>query len=339
MSHVVVLRALGLGDLLTAVPALRGVRRAWPGSRVTLAGPRALGHWLASLGVVDDVVAVPALGDTRRLVSAVRRPAVAVDLHGRGPQSHRVLTRLDPGLLVAFANPEAGHDGPPWRADEHEVDRWIRLSASAGGPACPADLRLPEQGHRAGHVVVHPGAASPSRCWPAECWSAVAEALAAQGHEVVVTGTRAEAGRCAAVARRAEVEDRSGRETFAALARTVGTASLVLSGDTGVAHLATAFATPSVTLFGPVSPALWGPRVDPHLHRVLWRPGPGDGLRPGDPHGKALDPRLAAITVADVLEEAFGLLRAGDDGHPGQAVRAADPLDSATASRWSSSDA
>ena len=329
MTHVVVLRALGLGDLLTAVPALRGVRRAWPRSRLTLAGPEALGHWLASLGVVDDVVRVPALTDARRLASAVRRPAVAVNLHGRGPQSHRLLARLDPGLLVAFDNAEAGHEGPPWRPDEHEVDRWIRLSASAGGTASPADLRLPEQGPLAGHVVVHPGAASASRCWPAECWSEVAEALAAQGHEVVVTGTRAEADRCAAVAGPASVEDRSGRESFAALARTVGTARLVLSGDTGVAHLATAFATPSVTLFGPVSPALWGPRVDPHLHRVLWRGRP-DELRPGNPHGDDLDPRLAAIGVGDVLAEAFDLL---------QAVRAADALRPATASPWSSSDA
>lgn len=332
MTHVLVLRALGLGDLLTVVPALRGLRRARPGSRLTLAGPEALGLWLASLGVVDDVVPVAGLGDGRRLAGAVRRPAVAVNLHGQGPQSHQLLSRLEPGRLVAFACPEAGHDGPPWRADEHEVDRWIRLSASVGGRASPADLRLPDQGPRAGHVVVHPGAASSSRCWPAERWAAVAGALAEQGHDVVVTGSRAEASRCATVARPASVEDRSGRESFAALARTVGTARLVLSGDTGVAHLATAFATPSVTLFGPVSPALWGPRIDPHLHRVLWHGSPGD-LHPGDPHGEALDERLATIGVDDVLEAAAGLL----DG--GQAVRVAEPLERPAASHWSSSDA
>ena len=65
-----------------------------------------------------------------------------------------------------------------------------------------------------------------------------------------------------------------GLDDLTGLGRLVGTARLLLSGDTGVAHLATAFRTPSVTLFGPVSPALWGPRVDPALHRVLWRGGP-----------------------------------------------------------------
>ena len=330
MTHVLVLRALGLGDLLTAVPALRGVRRAWPGSRVTLAAPAALSHWLASLGVVDDTVELDGLSEQPRFLTSVGRPAVAVNLHGRGPQSHRLLARLGAGRLVAFANEEASHDGPPWRPDEHEVDRWIRLSTSAGGPAKAEDLRLPELGPRAGHVVVHPGAASASRCWPVERWAAVAAALAAQGREVVVTGTRAEAGRCATVAGAAAVEDRCGRETFAALARTVGTARLLLSGDTGVAHLATAFRTPSVTLFGPVSPTLWGPRVDGHLHRVLWRGGPEE-LRPGDPHGDEVDERLAAVGVADVLEEAERLLR------DGQAVRA-DPRTAAAADS-SSSDA
>jgi ADP-heptose:LPS heptosyltransferase len=330
VTHVLVLRALGLGDLLTAVPALRGLRRAWPGSRVTLAAPAALGHWLASLGVVDDTVEVDGLEEHPRFLTAVGRPAVAVNLHGRGPQSHRLLARLGAGRLVAFASEEASHDGPPWRSDEHEVDRWIRLSTSAGGRATAEDLRLPEPGPRAGHVVVHPGAASASRCWPVDRWAAVAAALAAQGCRVVVTGTRAEAGRCAVVAGAAGVEDRCGRETFAALARTVGTARLLLSGDTGVAHLATAFGTPSVTLFGPVSPALWGPRVDGDVHRVLWRGGPQD-LRPGNPHGNDVDERLAAIGVAEVIEEAERLL------WDAQAVRGAPPP--TTVADSSSSDA
>ena len=96
-----------------------------------------------------------------------------------------------------------------------------------------------------------------------------------------------------------------------------------------MAHLATAFGTPSVTLFGPVSPALWGPRVDGDLHRVLWRGGPQD-LRPGNPHGDDVDQRLAAIGVAEVIEEAERLLR------DAQAVRGAPPT---TVADSSSSDA
>ncbi|MCF2539785.1 hypothetical protein K6168_29540 [Streptomyces sp. FB2] len=42
-----------------------------------------------------------------------------------------------------------------------------------------------------------------------------------------------------------------------------------------------AHGTPSVTLFGPVPPRLWGPPPGGR-HIALWRPGP-----PGDPHGTA----------------------------------------------------
>ncbi|HET7822190.1 MAG TPA: glycosyltransferase family 9 protein [Nocardioidaceae bacterium] len=309
MTDVLVLRALGLGDLLTSVAALRGLRRAWPGARVVLAAPAALGGWLVTTGVVDDAVAVRGLHDGAVLASRTGAPDVVVNLHGRGPQSHHLLAGLRAQRLVGFACPEGGFDeGPQWHDDEHEVDRWIRLALWAGGTADADDLRLPSQDERSTHVVVHPGAASASRRWPAGRWAAVAAVLAADGHPVVVTGTRAEAALCAEVAAAApSIEDACGRHDLPGLGHLVGTAALVLSGDTGVAHVATAYGTPSVTIFGPVSPALWGARIDPHLHVALW-PASAKGARPGDPHGSAPDERLLATGVAEVVEAATALL-------------------------------
>jgi ADP-heptose:LPS heptosyltransferase len=308
VSEVLVLRALGLGDVLTGVPALRGLRRLFPGHRIVLAAPEELGGWLAWQGLVDEVVPVTGLEDGQPLISRVQGAAVAVNLHGSGPQSHELLRRLSPSVLLAYACAEAGvHDGPRWSDDEHEVDRWIRLVQWAGGRADPADLRLPSPEDRRQHVIVHPGAAAGSRRWPVERWAAVTVALGRGGLPVVVTGTSEEWGLCATVAAAAPgAENACGRLDLTALARMVGTAALVLSGDTGVAHLATAFGTPSVTLFGPVSPRQWGARIDRHLHRALW---PGTGLvRPGDPHGSTPDERLLRIQVEDVLEAAATLL-------------------------------
>jgi ADP-heptose:LPS heptosyltransferase len=90
-----------------------------------------------------------------------------------------------------------------------------------------------------------------------------------------------------------------------ALATRVATARLLVCGDTGVAHLATAYRTPSVLLFGPTAPRHWGPAVDPDLHIVLWH---GDDGHLGDPHGAAVDPALEMITVAEVLAAAASLL-------------------------------
>jgi ADP-heptose:LPS heptosyltransferase len=94
----------------------------------------------------------------------------------------------------------------------------------------------------------------------------------------------------------------AGRTDLADLAALVAGARLVVCGDTGVAHLASAYATPSVVLFGPVSPALWGPPVDgPHI--TLWRGG-----HPGDPWAERPDPSLLLVDADDVIEHAERLL-------------------------------
>jgi ADP-heptose:LPS heptosyltransferase len=105
------------------------------------------------------------------------------------------------------------------------------------------------------------------------------------------------------VARSAGLDDDAvlaGRTSSLELAAVVAAARVVVCGDTGVAHLATAYRRPSVVLFGPVSPALWGPppragRGGP-LHVVIWH---GDGT--GDPWGTELDPALGTVTVDEVV--------------------------------------
>jgi ADP-heptose:LPS heptosyltransferase len=297
VTTVLALRALGLGDAVTGIPALRGLRRAHPHARLVLAAPAAVGRLLASFGVIDEVLDSTGLQPLRW---AGAPPEVAVNLHGRGPRSHRLLQELRPRRVVAFACPEAGFaDGPAWPAQAHEVDRWCGLVRWAGGDCSPEDLRLP--GRREGsHVVVHPGAASGSRRWPVERWAAVAARLAGRGHEVVVTGVPAEADLCARVAAaHPAIRDACGASSLAELADLVASAALVLCGDTGIAHVATAFGTPSVLLFGPVSPAHWGPRIDADRHTVLWQPHHGDPA--GDPHADETDARLLRVQVDEVL--------------------------------------
>ncbi len=341
---VLVLRALGLGDALTAVPALRGVRRAWPGRRVLLAAPAEVGGWLRDLGLVDGVVPTHGLEpltwaeEARALTGADPVGHVAVNLHGSGPESHRLLLDTAPERVVAFASGEAGVDGPGWDPDEHEVDRWCRLVTAAGGACSREDLRLDPPGSRGRHVVVHPGAASGARRWPADRFAAVARDLAAAGHDVVVTGGPDERDLCARVVADADaalggpagapdgtgsVTDTAGTLDLPALADVVATARLVVCGDTGVAHLATAYGTPSVVLFGPTPPATWGPAVDPERHAVLWHGdtdqgpahAPDDAARGyrGDPHAADLDPALGRITVAEVVAAARSLLAGPQD--------------------------
>jgi ADP-heptose:LPS heptosyltransferase len=225
-----------------------------------------------------------------------------VNLHGRGPESHRLLLAARPRRLVAFAHPGVFEGGPDWRAGEHEVARWCRLLEAAGIAADRDDLDIaPPPAPPAvppGATIVHPGAASGARRWPAERWAAVARAERAAGRAVAVTGSRAERELAHEVAARAGLPAESvlaGRTDLSQLAATVAAAGRVVCGDTGVAHLATALRTPSVVLFGPTPPAEWGPPPARPWHRALWT-----GRR-GDPHAAAPDPGLLEISVDDVL--------------------------------------
>ncbi|MFJ6913184.1 glycosyltransferase family 9 protein [Streptomyces sp. NPDC101133] len=308
--RVLVLRALGLGDLLAGVPALRALRRAYPGHELVLAGPAELAPVAAASGAVDRVLpaAAPGRAVPRTLDWTGPPPDVAVDLHGNGPPSHRLLAGLRPGRLLAFAHPETPEvDGPVWYAEEHERERWCRLLRAYGIDADPTDLRLPRPDAPSpapGAVVLHPGAGAPSRCWPVERYAAVAEALRARGRRVVVTGGAGEADLVARLAKLADLPDTDmfgGGLPYDRLSALVAGARAVVSGDTGIAHLAVAHATPSVTLFGPVPPSRWGPPPHPR-HRTLWHPGPD-----GDPHGRETDPALLRITPDAVLEALHAL--------------------------------
>ncbi|WYB40298.1 glycosyltransferase family 9 protein [Streptomyces sp. GD-15H] len=304
---MLVLRALGLGDLLAGVPALKALRRAFPEHESVLALPPALRDAALATGTVDTVLPTYAPGRAVPDLShwTGPRPDLAVDLHGNGPASRDALAALSPRRLLAFAEPSP--QTPAWRADEHERARWCRFLHAYGIDAAPDDVRVPPPegpSPASGAVVVHPGAESAARRWPSDRYAEVIGRLRARGLRVVLTGGPAEDRLLAHLAARTglDAEDvYSGGLPHHAFAALVAGASVLVSGDTGPAHLAVALGTPSVTLFGPVSPALWGPPPGDR-HVALWHPGP-----PGDPHASRPDRLLLRIRATGVFEAAARL--------------------------------
>ncbi|MBV9160392.1 MAG: glycosyltransferase family 9 protein [Pseudonocardiales bacterium] len=311
---VLVLRALGLGDLLTAVPALRGLRSAYSDHHLVLAAPAPLRELALLTAAVDDLLPT-APGRTPKATARLgplswrqAPPAVAVNLHGRGPQSIRALRALHPTVLLTHAAP--GEPGLEWDSDLHEVRRWCQLLEYFGIPADPSDLQLarpPAPSPAPGAVIVHPGCAFAARHWPVDRYAAVARRLAGAGRRVVVTGSVEQRPLATQLAAAADLPDDAvlaGGTTLSQLAALVADAALLICGDTGIAHLATAYRTPSVVLFGPVSPQHWGPPPERLQHVALWAGSTGDTF------ADQTDPGLLRITTAEVIATAERLLSA-----------------------------
>ena len=185
------LRALGLGDFMTGLPALSLLKQALPGHSVVLAAPAVFAPIIPYVAAIDHLLPAGELMPLDRRYTGID---VAVDLHGNGPESRRLLAELQPARLVGFADPAAGLPGPPWYLAEHEVARWCRLVATAFGlghvrwPSVVGSVAVPPVEVVGGLTVVHPGAAAGSRRWPADRFAKVAAQLRREGHRVVITG-------------------------------------------------------------------------------------------------------------------------------------------------------
>ncbi|AYF75722.1 glycosyltransferase family 9 protein [Nocardia yunnanensis] len=306
MAVVLVLRARGLGELLTAVPALRALRRARPDDHIVLAAPHRLKPIVDLIACVDEMVPV---SDPLGLRWDGESPTLAVNLNG--PDGIAELARTRPTRILTYRDPAYPElPGPDWQPELHDVDRWCHLLESDGIAADRRNLGLVPPVATTSHrdaVVVHVGAGAPARRWPPDRFAAVVRHLLVQGREVVLTGDDSEREIALAVAARAGLSPArvlAGQQNLIELAATVAEAALVVCGDTGVAHLATAFGSRTVLLFGPNPPSRHGP--PPHLlgrHAVLWA-----GTL-GNPDAEGIDPGLLKIGVPEVINAVDKQLR------------------------------
>lgn len=118
----------------------------------------------------------------------------------------------------------------------------------------PAPRRLPDAPPL---VVVHVGASAPSRRWPAERFGEAADAVArARGARVVFTGSTGEAPliEVARAAMRSPSLSLAGRLSLGALGALIVRAGVVLTNNSGPAHLAAALGTPVVDLYALTNP-------------------------------------------------------------------------------------
>ena len=288
MKRILVVRLDSVGDVLLAGPAIAAA--AADASVDVLCS--SIGRPAAELlpGVERTIVfdapwilnpAPPVDADgLRTTVSHLRRreydaAAILCSSHQSPLPTAMVLRLAGIPRLAAVSNDYAGtllDHRIPGDPDLHEVERSLavvgELDVEIGDPAAHRlRVDVAPMASRAGRVVLHPGAAVPARTLAPSQWrSAVAE-LVRQRYDVVVTGSRAEAGLCATVA---EPTGRAPvllpRDDLRGLAEVIGTAAVVVAGNTGPAHLAAALGRPVAVVFPPtVPPDRWRPWGVPHV--------------------------------------------------------------------------
>ena len=274
-----------LGDTVMALPMLAALRAARPGARIIL-----IGRWatlLAGQGVADALLPYPKARAARRhLASAIsrERPDIAVLLPSSF-ESAFAAWRWGARRCIAYATDGRGlflTDALPLPSPRlHQVDEYGALLAPLGIADCPgepqwtlakssaADAEVDELLAAAGRdgegplVGLHLGAAfGSSKLWPAEAYGRLARLLTDDGLRPVLLGTSDDAATATAVGQAAGMPVASlvGRDRVALLPRLLGRLRCLVSGDTGVAHLAAAVGVATVTMFGPSDRRLTAPR-------------------------------------------------------------------------------
>ncbi|MBI4017066.1 MAG: glycosyltransferase family 9 protein [Candidatus Aenigmarchaeota archaeon] len=159
------------------------------------------------------------------------------------------------------------------------------------------------------YVIINPGTGRQNKYWVAERWAQVADALISEGYLVILTGSAADIQECGKIQNvmNCKAAMLAGKTTLRQLLALVAHASLVLSPDTGIAHFAVSLGTPSITLFGPIPPALAG--YEDAKHKCIVK------ILPCSYCAKAVCPRadkpnecMMLITAGEVIATAKGIL-------------------------------
>jgi heptosyltransferase-2 len=278
-----------LGDALMARPALHALRAAHPRAEITACGPRVLIELLAPEGLWQREEALPAgQGFPGRLRAARFDAALVLP---PSFSSAWLAFRSGARLRVGFA-----HEGRslllteavrrPARGDLHQGREYLQLAACLDarevplpglvvdpGAVCEAAALLARSGLEGRpFAILGPGAAyGPAKRWSTQRFAALGLQLAARGLAVLVCGAASELEVCETVSAAIGTQARSlaGATGLPVQAALCARATLVVSNDSGLAHLAAATGAPTVVVFGSTSSA-WTAPLGAHV-RVAQR--------------------------------------------------------------------
>jgi heptosyltransferase-3 len=272
--RILVVALRRLGDVLLATPLIRSLRRAWPQACIEALVFADTAGILAGNPDLDRVVTVPAQPSAGATLSLGAQLFRRYDLAVSTQSGDRPVGFAIAAGRACIAPVPANFNGRVKRAlltrsipvtpGLHRVEEMLRL-ADALGIARVAELVCPRgagaDASTEPYAVIHAAPMFRYKQWTADGWRTIAAALAARGLRVVATGGPAEAERryLDATWDGVPVTRRDGQLAWPQLADLLAQARVYVGPDTSVTHLAAAAGCPTVAIYGPTDPRLWGP--------------------------------------------------------------------------------
>ena len=310
MDKIAIFRALYLGDMLLAVPALRALRRRFPQAEITLIGlPWAQAFVERYSHYLDRFLAFPGFPGLKEVKFDAERTRIfcaearaysydlGVQMHGSGPASNEFIHELQAKESVGYVpgtqqqNASGLTLSALYPAGEHEIYRNLGLTTLLGCqeeeprlefPLFQQDLVEVEQllhpllARSTPLIGLHPGAKYASRRWPPEYFATLADELSSRlDAQIIFTGGDSERSLIERILRSLHTQaiNLAGQTSLGGLAALINRLDLFISNDTGPAHLACALDIPSITIFGPAEYRRWAP-LNSMRHLALRVPVP-----------------------------------------------------------------
>jgi ADP-heptose:LPS heptosyltransferase len=144
--------------------------------------------------------------------------------------------------------------------------------------------------------------AEEAREWPPEHFAALANALGAEGMRPVALETPGDAAKLSHAMSRSRAIVRLAVPDLREFLGALTACDVLVSGNTGPAHMATAVGVPRVTICGPEPPAAWAPADDPSVIalRASWATALGR-VTPDDPRYSSITSEVEPGAVLDAV--------------------------------------
>lgn len=303
---ICLLRLSALGDATHVVPLLRTLRRAWPDVPITWIIGKAEAKLLEGLDdieflVFDKSAGLAGLADLRRKLAGRRFEVLFQMQLALRANLISGLVRADRRIGYDRTRSKEGHslfinERIP-AGGLHVLDVFGKFCEPLGlkqdrvewnlpVPAAAREWAAEQLPGSSSTLLVSPCSSHALRNWRPERIAAVADHAAARGWRVLLCGGRSalerETGDAILSAMRYRAQDLIGKDTFKQFLALLERATLVLSPDSGPAHMANAMGTKVLGLFactdrercGPYSDLRWSVNhYDEAARRFLGKPG------------------------------------------------------------------